>query len=217
MTATRIIPAYYSNLGRLRMLGGDAALDMANTTHWRDGAIIDFINDYESLLNWCVPAKLLTINEAGALLGRSKREISTSVKVLKQWLRIRNRLREHLSLLTAKAEGQIGQASSFEPLAKDIRLIVGKFDVLDVLGEFGKDPKQIALTLPLTRTLSAILNLMLFTPPSLIHLCEGDPCGAYFINHSRSKPRRWCAMDSCGNRAKVHRHRAVNAGSASHP
>ena len=36
--------------------------------------------------------------------------------------------------------------------------------------------------------------------------CEG--CGAYFLDGSRGKRRRWCSMQRCGNRAKVSGYRA---------
>ena len=50
------IKAYHSPLGRMRMLGGAPALDLANTLHWRDGSLADFITEFQSLTRWCVPA-----------------------------------------------------------------------------------------------------------------------------------------------------------------
>ena len=57
------VPAYFSELGRLRMLGGDAALDFANTRHWRDGREIDFLTGYPALIDWAVVAGLLSNEE----------------------------------------------------------------------------------------------------------------------------------------------------------
>ena len=36
--------------------------------------------------------------------------------------------------------------------------------------------------------------------------CHG--CGAYFLDASRGRRRRWCSMERCGNRAKVAGYRA---------
>src|SRR5256885_16448555 len=36
-----------------------------------------------------------------------------------------------------------------------------------------------------------------------IRQCEGDGCALLFIDLSRSGARRWCSMESCGNRAKA--------------
>jgi predicted RNA-binding Zn ribbon-like protein len=32
--------------------------------------------------------------------------------------------------------------------------------------------------------------------------CAGEDCGALFLDTSRPGTRRWCSMDTCGNRAK---------------
>jgi predicted RNA-binding Zn ribbon-like protein len=38
--------------------------------------------------------------------------------------------------------------------------------------------------------------------------CADDRgCGWLFLDTSRNQRRRWCSMESCGNRAKVRRHR----------
>jgi predicted RNA-binding Zn ribbon-like protein len=36
--------------------------------------------------------------------------------------------------------------------------------------------------------------------------CLNDQCGWLFMDDSKNGSRRWCSMQSCGNRAKVHRH-----------
>jgi predicted RNA-binding Zn ribbon-like protein len=38
---------------------------------------------------------------------------------------------------------------------------------------------------------------------SRIRQCEGDGCARLFVDLSRSGARRWCSMESCGNRAKA--------------
>jgi predicted RNA-binding Zn ribbon-like protein len=35
--------------------------------------------------------------------------------------------------------------------------------------------------------------------------CNGKGCDWLFIDSSRNHMRRWCSMDECGNRAKMHR------------
>ncbi|MCE7985865.1 MAG: hypothetical protein DYG89_32200 [Caldilinea sp. CFX5] len=42
--------------------------------------------------------------------------------------------------------------------------------------------------------------------------CEDERgCGFLFIDTSKNRSRRWCSMESCGNRAKVQRHRRRSA------
>ncbi|MDE2383675.1 MAG: CGNR zinc finger domain-containing protein [Alphaproteobacteria bacterium] len=202
--------AYYSGLGRLRMLAGHAALDLANTTHWRDGRIIDFIPDYGALRGWSVPAGILTPEESEVLAGLEKGPEAVSVH--HRWLEMRRLFRGHLEELTAAPESPPPPNG----LALALAEVVGPIALQDVAGSFGGPAVQISANLPLARSFCAIMNLMLFTEPASIRQCEGQPCGGFFLNTSRSKPRRWCAMDACGNRAKVHRHREAHGAAEGH-
>jgi len=44
--------------------------------------------------------------------------------------------------------------------------------------------------------------------PHRLGVCADDTCGWLFIDESPAGRRRWCDMRTCGNRAKVARHRA---------
>jgi predicted RNA-binding Zn ribbon-like protein len=44
--------------------------------------------------------------------------------------------------------------------------------------------------------------------PDRIRVCDNDRCRWVFYDTSRTGRRRWCAMSTCGNRAKAARHRA---------
>jgi predicted RNA-binding Zn ribbon-like protein len=47
---------------------------------------------------------------------------------------------------------------------------------------------------------------------SRVGRCPGERCGWLFLDMSRSGRRQWCDMATCGNVAKVRRHRARRAG-----
>ncbi len=49
---------------------------------------------------------------------------------------------------------------------------------------------------------------LLATRADRIKACGGDGCVLWFLDTTRSGTRRWCSMAGCGNRTKVHRHRA---------
>ncbi|MCG5220394.1 CGNR zinc finger domain-containing protein [Streptosporangium sp. KLBMP 9127] len=44
-----------------------------------------------------------------------------------------------------------------------------------------------------------------------VHVCEQDPCSQLFVDTSRAGHRRWCAMETCGARAKMAAYRARRA------
>jgi predicted RNA-binding Zn ribbon-like protein len=39
-----------------------------------------------------------------------------------------------------------------------------------------------------------------------VRVCAGSGCGWLFLDLSRNRSRRWCAMSDCGNREKARRH-----------
>ena len=55
---------------------------------------------------------------------------------------------------------------------------------------------------------------LLTSPQRLkIRACAAEDCGWLFLDTSRSGRRRWCTMQSCGNRAKARRFHARAAAS----
>jgi predicted RNA-binding Zn ribbon-like protein len=56
---------------------------------------------------------------------------------------------------------------------------------------------------PLVRSAAALL-----VSPDLkkVKMCSGPECGWLFLGTSHNHARRWCTMESCGNRAKARRH-----------
>lgn len=40
---------------------------------------------------------------------------------------------------------------------------------------------------------------------SRVRLCEGPDCAGLFVDRSRAQNRRWCSMNTCGNRVKKSR------------
>lgn len=45
-----------------------------------------------------------------------------------------------------------------------------------------------------------------------LKLCPADDCAWAYYDMSRNRSRRWCSMEVCGNRAKVHAYRERAAG-----
>lgn len=45
-----------------------------------------------------------------------------------------------------------------------------------------------------------------------LKLCPADDCAWAYYDVSRNRSRRWCSMEVCGNRAKVHAYRERAAG-----
>ncbi len=49
-------------------------------------------------------------------------------------------------------------------------------------------------------------ELLVGQDPARIRLCAGPACERLFLDKSKAGRRRWCRMDTCGNRAKARRY-----------
>ncbi|MFH1792888.1 MAG: CGNR zinc finger domain-containing protein [Pseudomonadota bacterium] len=195
--------AYFSSIGRLRMLAGDPALDFANTLHWRGGIQVDFLPDYQSLIEWSAPAGLLSEDEMRMLVGIAPTNPNDAEATHSAAIALRCAWRDTLSERTGgrpMLSQRRGSDSELQPLLAsalaDPRLLISASP------RSGEHHAHV-LFLPVARVALAIASLELIPGDRQLGRCEGDPCGGFFLNTSRSKPRRWCSMDSCGNRAKV--------------
>lgn len=195
--------AFFSPIGRLRMLAGDPALDFANTLHWREGVEVDFLPDYRALNDWSVPARLLREDERCILVDIARVHPQDAHAAHRAAIALRNAWRQNLAQRIGSWSLYSPESKQAAPLAPLLTSALGdpRLLISPTAGASEKEPH--VLFLPVARVALAIASLELIPGDRKLGRCEGDPCGGFFLNNSRSKPRRWCSMDSCGNRAKV--------------
>jgi predicted RNA-binding Zn ribbon-like protein len=63
-----------------------------------------------------------------------------------------------------------------------------------------------ALDRPLWPVLWSAADLLTSARLAQVRVCADPRCGWMFLDVSKNRGRRWCAMENCGNRAKVRRH-----------
>ncbi len=197
------------------MLAGNPALDLANTLHWRGSKQLEFVADYRSLVDWAEVALLLTEAEKSRLAKSAAQFRDEANEVHAQWLELRGALKKWLPSVNGRATSKLQRQVKSRAAKNVFKLIASSADntlLSSFYGNAATDDGQISLNLPLLRSANAIWSLMSLRPNGIIRQCEADSCGGYFIDQSRAKPRRWCSMDSCGNRAKSARHRDAKAG-----
>jgi predicted RNA-binding Zn ribbon-like protein len=70
------------------------------------------------------------------------------------------------------------------------------------------------LLAPLRPILRSAADLLAAPELARVRECDGATCTWLFLDRSRNRSRRWCDMESCGNRAKAarHYHRRREAG-----
>jgi len=214
MKATEKWRAYYAPAGRIRMLAGNPALDMANTLHWRGDALTEFVVDYPSLVEWSEAAQLITPDEKMRLSVKAAPAIHAAQDIHAQWLQLRAALKEWLPSAVGNEIDRLELEKNAQPAKTILRMIEAMSEKTPLSSYFSLSLSEgeISLSLPLLRSANAIWMLINLPPKGIIRQCEADRCGGYFIDQSRAKPRRWCSMDSCGNREKSARHRGVKQG-----
>ena len=69
-------------------------------------------------------------------------------------------------------------------------------------------PPSVSLGGVLAPVIWSAADLMTHAADRRIRRCANDKCQWVFVDRSKGGTRRWCDMNSCGNRAKAHRHYA---------
>jgi len=181
-----------------RRFGGHPALDFCNTRAGWDAPPLprgEWLQDYDTLAGWAAYADLLDAEEEAALRGRTG---ARAEAVLADARRLRGRLRTAvLDPSDARAVADVGAA--VRTAAEGLRLEPGARPAWRV-----EAARQVEL--PLLRVAWAAGELLTSGELDRVKACPGDECGWVFLD--RSGRRRWCSMDSCGNRAKVRAHAA---------
>lgn len=187
-------------------------LEFANTLDWRiGGETSETLLGYDDLAHWSAKRGLIAVAD----LEYSEREGQLHPEVAQKTYERALILRETIARIFADSSrglpvdpgdiallnGELAPAISCLTLVPDADAVSGFALVCtDADRTFDKMLRPIALS-----------AAELLTGPNIerVRQCsddEGNGCGFFFIDTSRNKSRRWCSMESCGNRAKARRH-----------
>jgi predicted RNA-binding Zn ribbon-like protein len=191
---------------RMRLVGGNLALDFVNT---RTGPPAgppddDVLTGYPELVAWGVYAGVLTGAQAAALRRLSRDDPAGACAALARALHTRDYLDEIFRTLAA------GRRPGTPVLA---RL---RDDEADALGHAHlerasgfawtwRDDRTPAR--PLRPVVHAAVDLLTTGELDRIKGCGG--CRYLFFDESKNRSRRWCSMDDCGTAEKIRRYVAV--------
>jgi predicted RNA-binding Zn ribbon-like protein len=184
-----------SQVTSLPLLGGDLALDFVNTVDPRHaGRRIEYLGDYDALVDWAVHADVLTPAQAGAL-----RAIRTDA-VHRRALALRQALYELFApavvatdAALARLNRELQRAMPHAVVRADYRLAWADDEAPDRM---------------LWAVAWSAAQLLTGADRDRVRECDGEACGWLFLDTSKAGRRRWCSMAICGNRAKLRRHRA---------
>ncbi len=201
---------------QLHLVGGNAALDFANTvgSHSSEHPN-DYIHTYEELLAWCHRAGVLSTEQGRALRKRAAAEPAAAAEALKQ----ADRLRETIyRLFMAVAGGEPAPRAELDKFNGFVQRAFGHARIAYhggapgraraayTGGAFGLDFDPAGR---LDGMLAVIawyaIELLRSSDVDRVKTCGNGTCGWLFVDRSKNKSRRWCEMSDCGNDEKARR------------
>lgn len=180
--------------------GGHAALDFVNTLDDVDKRrSMEAIPDWTTVFAWAQAAGVLSADEVKLLAGGASDE-----EELTALHGFREALWGLLSDLAAKRSPDEELAASVEAEIK-WALAAARLERNEASFGWCVSPEAFGLKLLRARVALAVWDLM--SRQDLSRLRECGRCTGLFLDHGRGRGRRWCRMNTCGNRTKTERFR----------
>jgi predicted RNA-binding Zn ribbon-like protein len=186
--------------------GGHLALDFANSISRRDLAekSVEHLKSYGDLISFARQARVLSPDHAHTL----QREAESHARSASQALRSAITLREAIfKVFLSLANHKPASPQDLDLIEKAAKETLGHRHIVREDGEYrwqwDDDVSLDRIVWPIVQSAADLL-----TSPDLkkIRECDAGDCYWLFLDNSRNRSRRWCSMESCGNREKARRH-----------
>ena len=177
----------------------DLFLAFANTVELTNGVPEDAVADGRSLRTWLVDRSLIGTRTTTAAVDRA----------LPEFHLLRDLVRQAVARL---AEGRPPSRDQMRGLNRVLREGMHHHELSqDGAGHFRFRPVGDALAQARSAIAGSLAHYLADHDPRRLRVCANDGCRWLFVDRSPAGRRRWCDMRTCGNRAKVARHRARRA------
>ncbi len=192
---------------------GDLCLDFANTMSNHAGDHPEEnLKGYTDLIAWGEGAGLVTPESAARLFDRSVALPEDAERIYGAAIQVREAL---YHIFSNRYAGRTIPGPDLEVLNSLVQEAMGHLRLTPADGEFRWEwlPGIQEANLILWSVARAAAELLTSDHVLRVRECEDDRgCGYLFIDQSKNHSRRWCSMESCGNRAKARRHYSKNQG-----
>jgi predicted RNA-binding Zn ribbon-like protein len=174
---------------------GELFAEFANTLHLHDGEPDD-IGDATSLRAWLATRGLL----------RETRALHAVDDALPAFWDLRTLVHEVTERLVHAGKPSAAQVRRLNGVLRE-GLHYHQLQVADgsrfTVGQVGDELAQARATIA-----GSLAHYIADHDIGRLRICANDECSWRFVDRSPTGRRRWCDMRTCGNRAKVARHRA---------
>ena len=182
----------------------DLGIDLANTVAWRGSTPSESLHTLGDLLAWLDSAKVLPARAIADLRKRFDTRPADGTAALREAIEIREAI---YRLLHAAASGSPPPADDLRRFNRALLEAAPRESLERANGGFGwrieVTPTAAGM---LTPALWSAADVLAGPERARLRECANERCLWLFLDDSKNGTRRWCSMQSCGNRAKAHRH-----------
>jgi predicted RNA-binding Zn ribbon-like protein len=197
-----------SRAGSLDLIGGELALDFANTSSGRGWPTHeDHLRGAGDVVDWARHAKVIKPEDADQL----HRALTANAALGARLLRRARDLREDIYLTGFElAAGRPAPGANIERIAQAHAACLARARLTLVDGRYiwSWSAEASPVEAILGPVSFSALTTLTQADLSRVKQCQGEKCGWLFFDATKNKSRRWCEMEVCGNRAKQRRHNA---------
>jgi predicted RNA-binding Zn ribbon-like protein len=183
----------------------ETGLDFVNTMEFSKGLPVEHLDSIQTALRWLFDHDLMHRDKLQAELARLGADEAAADRVLGRIRKVRMAMRE---LADATVERRPADGRQVDEVNRALRtpytyyLVPGP-DGVSMDHKHDGHPVDGALA----RLAESIAREVSQGHPERLRICANDECRWVFNDTSRTGKRKWCDMSTCGNRAKVARHR----------
>ena len=185
--------------------GGQLALDFTNTVDWRNTEKEhEWLKGYPDLLGWGLRVELLSAESARELAEKAERQKTEAEAVLVRARELRELL---FRIFEGVIEGRRAAPEDWRRFNREIQEAMSSAAIEAGDGAYSWSFAQQSNRLDFYRgpVLKAAADLLVDGDLSRLKRCSTPDCQWLFVDASKNNSRRWCDMQSCGNRAKARR------------
>ncbi len=199
-SVTAPYPSY--RVARPKLVGGALCLDFVNTVEWRGATDrAERLTNYGELLTWAEAAGALHRTARIRLEAAAKARPDAAARQLAAVIELRE-------TLAALFSADPPRAAPLDPLNDWLERAPERRRIAASAAGYGWAAARADddLALPLWPVVWSAADLLVSGGAARVRACTDRRCGWIFLDASRSRRRRWCSMEACGNRAKARRH-----------
>lgn len=182
-------------------------ISFGNTLEYERGQPVDHLPDVTGLLAWLRERRLISGRGLAAEAAHLRRDGEESARRLERFRHLRVVLHAIAAEVTASGHPTAAQLRDLNHILRHglhyHQIEMDPDGTRYTFAQVGDRLDQARATIA-----GSMAQFLADDAPSRLRVCANAGCRFLFIDRSPTGRRRWCDMRTCGNQAKVARHRA---------